>query len=416
MRFGQSTRLDFSNFAEKIKPYSGKNIAVGVSGGADSLALLFLLVEKGFNPFILTVNHGVRKSAILEIDHVAKIAARLKLPHHILSAQHLKTPPQTQAAARNLRFSLLSQWCKLNKIRYCALAHHQQDQVETFLFRLARGSGVEGLAAMQPEIVYNQCHFIRPLLETSPKNLTTFLQEKEIDWCCDPSNTAPQFARTHLRVLIKNLQFDVGQFAAASSGANIVRQELTKRVLAFLNQHATTYDAGYCALDEIAFNRLPMFFAKQVLAYLIKWINGEFFHPRTQSLERLWAQLKLISKTQTAVLGGCQIIKKTGSFMFFRELARTAPRQKLQAGQNIWDNRFCLNLNDESDLIKNTEIGALGHYEALPSMNSSIPKIAHNSLPALWQGDKLVAAPQLGIGSKVAINFLRPQAFSAKSL
>ena len=135
-----------------LSEITGDVVAVGVSGGADSLALLLLMDELlrplGRRVAALTVDHGLRKESRAEAEYVAGVAAARGIEHHILTWQGDKPRSGVEEAARTARYALLCSWCHEHGVETLCMAHHQQDQAETFLIRLQRGSGLTGLCGM----------------------------------------------------------------------------------------------------------------------------------------------------------------------------------------------------------------------------------------------------------------------------
>jgi len=150
--------LDASGFARlmaSLGPFeSAPRIAVAVSGGADSLALALLAADwaaaQGGKAVALTVDHGLRPEAAAEARQVRRWLADCGISHFILAWRGPRSGADVQAAARAARYRLMGEWCARRGILHLLLAHHRDDQAETVLLRLARGSGLEGLAAMAP--------------------------------------------------------------------------------------------------------------------------------------------------------------------------------------------------------------------------------------------------------------------------
>jgi tRNA(Ile)-lysidine synthase len=178
-------------------------VGIAVSGGADSLALLLLAgaVRPG-RVEAATVDHGLRSEARDESRAVAAICERLGVPHSILTASWSE-PPQTaiQERARRKRYRLLSYWVEERRLGGLATAHHADDQAETFLMRLARGSGVRGLAAMRPRSIATGSHvpLIRPLLAWRRRELEQVCSAAGVTPVFDPSNVDEKFERVRIR-------------------------------------------------------------------------------------------------------------------------------------------------------------------------------------------------------------------------
>ncbi|MGN7618812.1 MAG: tRNA lysidine(34) synthetase TilS [Ehrlichia sp.] len=176
-------------FQKKTHNLNG-NCAVAISGGIDSMVLLHLSAQHCTNyiPVVLTVNHGLRPEAKQEALFVFQHSQSLNLKCHILNWHGQKPESNIQSFARDIRYSLLLQWCSEHKINYLMIAHQKNDNAENIMIRLERGSGLDGLAGMQESTYSNGICILRPLLSVSRKELLEYANEKNIAWMNDVSN------------------------------------------------------------------------------------------------------------------------------------------------------------------------------------------------------------------------------------
>ena len=179
-------------------------IAIAVSGGSDSLALLRLAHDAfGDRVYVLTVDHGLRPGSASDVAHVARYAAELSLPHTTLIWSGPKPASNIQAAARKARYALMADWCAAHDIRWLLTAHHADDQAETLLMRLARGSGGAGLAGIRRRReLGNGVTLLRPLLDWRRSELAEVVAAAGWTAVDDPSNRATRFDRTQARALL----------------------------------------------------------------------------------------------------------------------------------------------------------------------------------------------------------------------
>lgn len=182
-----------------------KKIAVAVSGGGDSLALLHLLsrwsaLNHGLEIMALTVDHGLRPESK---DEAKQVAGWVKnwphVTHHILTWRGPKPKTRISETARAKRYELLHEFCKKNQVAHLFLAHQQDDQAETVLMRLAAGSGVDGLAGMHTIQSYKDIFLLRPLLNIAHERLAVTLQAAKQKWIEDPTNQNENYLRPRLR-------------------------------------------------------------------------------------------------------------------------------------------------------------------------------------------------------------------------
>ena len=193
-----------------LGPFEGEpHIAVAVSGGADSLALILLCknwvdMRKG-TVSALSVDHGLREGSTDEIKQLGKWLIARGIEHIALTWKGDKPLTGLQAAARTARYNLLENWCRKHNVLHLLLGHHQDDQAETFLLRLAHDSGIDGLAGMADIIEKSHVRLLRPLLTTPKDRLCATLNAASQPWLEDPSNENEDFERVRIRNSIPNL-------------------------------------------------------------------------------------------------------------------------------------------------------------------------------------------------------------------
>lgn len=178
-----------------------------------------------------TVDHGLRAEAAIEAVYVAAICADLSVPHHILQPATPITG-NLQSSARAARYALLEQTADENDCDLIATAHHGDDQLETLLMRLARGSGVDGMSGIRPR----NGRIIRPLLGFSKSELEEICRSAEIDPVRDPSNDDTDFDRVAMRRWLSQsvhpFQIDrIGRTAGALQDAGIALEWMTGQLV-----------------------------------------------------------------------------------------------------------------------------------------------------------------------------------------
>jgi tRNA(Ile)-lysidine synthase len=181
----------------------GDRVLVAVSGGPDSMALLHALWEVrerlGIALEVVGVDHGLRAEARAELDLVEARAAELGLPFHSLAADvaaHRRAGGVSlQDAARRARLGALAALANERGAARVALGHQADDQAETILYRIVRGTGLRGLRG----IPYRRAPFVRPLLDVRRAEILRYLRRRSIPFVEDPSNADPRFARARIR-------------------------------------------------------------------------------------------------------------------------------------------------------------------------------------------------------------------------
>src|SRR5512140_2177881 len=186
-------------------------IVLAVSGGPDSIALMWLAARwrralaRGPELIAVTVDHGLRPQAAREAHDVKRLAQSLDLPHRTLRWTGVKPKTGLPAAARAARYRLLAQAARQSHATHILTAHTRDDQAETLLMRLLRGSGIAGLAAMARESERDGLLLARPFLDVSKAQLIATLEKAGIGLADDPTNRIPSFMCSGMREVMQAL-------------------------------------------------------------------------------------------------------------------------------------------------------------------------------------------------------------------
>jgi tRNA(Ile)-lysidine synthase len=294
--------------------------AVAVSGGGDSLALMHLLHDfarhRGLAaPLVLTVDHGLRKSSAIDAKKVAGWAKSLGLSAKVLTWRGKKPQTGIEAAARNARYRLLGDFLVKHKIDTLFVGHNQDDQAETFLLRLARGSGLDGLAGMQPRAPWPVEGFAglvlaRPLLGISRDHLRAYLKARSQAWLDDPMNEDVSFDRVKVRKardVLAGAGLTVPRIAAAAAHLARARESLDVMTAAVVQRAVRKRREGGILLDGAALTAAPREVGLRALAGVLMAVGDQAYRPRFESLERLFDQIAGGGLRGGATLHGCQI-------------------------------------------------------------------------------------------------------------
>jgi tRNA(Ile)-lysidine synthase len=251
-----------------------RRVILAVSGGPDSMALLSLAArwraarKNGPALVAATIDHRLRREAKKEAAAVARLAKRLNVPHHTLAWAGKKPKAGLQEAARTARYSLLLGLARKAGADAIATAHTRDDQAETILHRIARGSGIGGLAGIRRRRERDGIVLLRPLLEIAKTRLIATLRQARISFADDPSNRDPRFLRARLRELAPGLEREginaaklallARRLARANAAIEQVAAEEWKRALCGVSRGVLEFDApSYFALPaEIALRLL----------------------------------------------------------------------------------------------------------------------------------------------------------------
>ncbi len=379
---------------ELLAGHLPERLGVAVSGGGDSVALLAALVEftkkNTMDLHVITVDHGLRPETKHEIALVTDMCARWELPHHVEFWSGWKGQGNLQAAARDARYGLIADWAYGNQITHVALGHTADDQAETFLMRLARGAGVDGLSAMSPRRVQHGITWVRPFLRIERSALRTYLRAARLDWCEDPSNENRDFERIRVRDALTVLgSLGVQTEALVDVAQNMSRAREALDWQTFLAaQDATTLMYGAIAIDLHKFRMLPAEIARRLIVHAITWIAKSTYPPRRDAVATV---LRAVRSLSGATLDGCQIAVENDVIWVFREL-NALEDVTCEVG-DMWDDRWLVTgPEDDPDI----EVRALG-YEQLSDIPDwralGAPRAALAVTPSVWYDDRMIAAP-----------------------
>ncbi len=393
-----------------------RHLALAVSGGPDSLALLHLLArwrdEEGGRPdvTVLTVDHGLRPESREEAGLVARMAGSLGLPHAILPWMRGDGGVRAlQQSARTARYDLMAGYCHRNGIPAIVTAHHLDDQAETVLMRLARGSGLDGLAAIPERSFWGGIAVLRPLLDIPKARLVATLQAEGIAFAEDASNHDPRFERARLRGCgdaLARLGLSASALARSARRLRRARTALDHAADSLLAAHSRMSEAGFCIIEAPQLAAAPEEIALRALARVVAAVGGRDLPPRLVKLEALLVALKE-TPARTHTIGGCRLEPLNHALGVFRETRRHGlPVLPLSPGERaLWDNRFAVELGgEESEPVTVRALGDPGWREARSASPrlAALPRFAGVTLPACWRGDALIFVPELGAGSAPA--------------
>jgi tRNA(Ile)-lysidine synthase len=281
-------------------------IVLAVSGGPDSVALMWLAARwrrafaRGPQLIAVTVDHGLRQEAAREARDVKRLARSLDLPHRTLRWTGPKPRTGLPAAAREARYRLLAQAARKYGATYVLTAHTRDDQAETLLMRMLRGSGIAGLAAMARETEREGVRLARPLLDISKAQLVATLKKAGVGFADDPTNRDPAFTRPRLRELMPALAEEGGdarnlaRLAARLARANAAVEVLAdgaERYLALRDQ-----DTARAGFDAVRFAAMP----EEIRLRLLKRAIDRTGHEGSAELGKVETLLAALDRAMAA--------------------------------------------------------------------------------------------------------------------
>jgi tRNA(Ile)-lysidine synthase len=289
-------------------------LVLAVSGGPDSIALMWLMARwrralaRGPQLIAVTVDHGLRPEAAREARDVKRLARSLDLPHRTLRWTGAKPKTGLPAAARAARYRLLAKAARAAGATHILTAHTRDDQAETLLMRMLRGSGIAGLAAMARVTEREGLWLARPLLDISKSQLIATLNKAKVGFADDPTNRDTHFTRPRLRAIMPMLAEEGGdarnlaRLAARLARANAAVEVLVDGAERFLA--LTDRDASRRGFDATAFAGLP----EEIRLRLLKRAIDRVGHEGPAELGKVEALLDILDR---AVAEGRPKLKQT---------------------------------------------------------------------------------------------------------
>ena len=391
-----------------------KSALLAVSGGSDSLALLFLCHQwrvarsVPLSIHVASVDHGLRPEAASECAFVAEQAEKLGFDHATLKWTSPSDLSNVQAEARTARYRLLSDYAYSLDCRHILLAHHQDDQAETFMIRLLRGSGVTGLGAMRAEQSIDGVTLLRPLLSVPKVRLQASLKRLAADWIEDPSNADEAFLRVRVRALLPELTkegCDAERLAATAR-----RMQRADRALDSIARKAFETIAikkpGHSLLVQLDDYRAHEEEIRlRILRLCLVHVVGDAYPPREEKLLTLDVALCQHSDHGPCkrTLGGCCFSICNDKLWIYRELGRVPFERSFVASDPvIWPGLYKILRVNGIDQRANLTLRPLGQDGVSLLSEADLPvrafRMAHNglsvelihALPSVWLDNRPV--------------------------
>ncbi len=311
----------YLNFKDNIKRFKSRKFLVAVSGGADSLALAAMckVYQREFKKkifYFININHNIRKNSLLESKKVKKILKKQKIFLKIITNK-IKIEKNIQHLARKARYSILINECIKKNCKNILLGHHKDDQIETFLIRLSRGSGVKGLSSMEMLSSVNQkIKVFRPFLHVEKKVLVHTANKIFGEYIKDPSNKNDKFLRVKIRKIlpvlfnsgIKKDQIikSINNLQSSSKTLNLYFADIYKKIV--------KKKAGKISIQKKNFLKLNIELKIKILGEVFKYLKKTDYPPRSKKIEILIKRL-IKNDFKSYNLAGCSITQKDGIFV-----------------------------------------------------------------------------------------------------
>lgn len=369
---------EFATLMAAAGPFGGdRRVAVAVSGGADSMALALLLAAWG-RPAAMIVDHGLRPESGPEAALTAARLASLGIAARVLTLPGLGRGPALAERARVARYGALGAACRDAGLADLLLAHHAQDQAETYVLRRDAGSGPAGLAAMALVTHGDAARLVRPLLPVMPARLRATLRRAGVGWVEDPTNTDSATPRARLRAAFaREDAMLVPDLFGAARRHGVARRERDAHVAEELARQVSLLPGGVAVIAGPAISA-------SALSALLWMVSGARHPPGGASVARLAGRLR------PATLHGAAVLPAPGGWLVGREAAAQEGAVAARAGAR-WDGRFRLLKPPPHD----GTFGPLGDDAARLRRWSGLPAALLRTVPAIRCRHGLFAVPSL---------------------
>ena len=403
---------EFAAAMAALQPFEPSPLlALAVSGGPDSMAMAWLAARwaraAGGDVVALVVNHGLRPEAASE---ARRAIAGLKAEGVRASLLTVDAPPpcgDIQAWARRERYRLLEAGAVAENALHLLTAHHQDDQAETLVLNLRRGSGARGLAAMRPRTHGPRVRVLRPLLGFPGARLKATAAASGLPIADDPSNRDVRFARVRVREAIGG---ETSAARLAETAARLATDDdaIEAAVAQLVAQSASISPLGMISLERQLLLSAPGAVAQRVLERATRAVGGRLKPPRRDRVIRALSMLAGVDRGRRT-LGGAVLDWRERDLRIWREPGkRPPPRVDIHNNDALipWDGRFSLHAQASGGLA----VGPLGHAglraiearDDRPLWIDAAPRQALAMTPALWRGEMLVKAAEFGGVSRSA--------------
>jgi tRNA(Ile)-lysidine synthase len=397
----------FAQAAVSLKPKPTR-IAVAVSGGSDSMAVLHLMAgvaaHEGFALHAVTVDHALRAESAAEAAQVARVCAGLGVPHQVLRWEHGTVAGNLMDAARKARYDLMAKWAVAQGVSHIVLGHTADDQAETFLMGLARGAGIDGLVGMRRSWDHGAVQFLRPFLVMPRADLRAYLTRQGVAWIDDPSNQNDRYTRVKARRALKALK-PLGISVDRLNEVIVHLLEAQGAVIAATTHAAEQVcrvDAGEVIFDRKLWRQEGGEVQRRLLIAALRWISGAGYAPRGSGVFRV---LMAIEQGQDATLAGCRIRVSDTRFRVVREPKAVAGL--VCAPGNLWDRRWQVDGPFEPVHVVRA-LGAEGLRQCKSWKDTGHSRDSLLVSPAVWYNEVLIAAPLAGFSAGFNARIVAP--------
>ena len=403
---GKITTSIFQTLSDLKEQYGFDELGLAVSGGSDSLAMLYICnewaLEKKVKLHCVTVDHKLRPESLKEAELVAGHCRELGIHHEVVEWKHEKElSGNLSASARSARYELIDKWRK--KLSFVLVGHTRNDQIETFFMNLKRGSGIEGLRGMPVSFKRPEGYYIlRPLIHTSRESLQNFLKEKNINWVSDPSNYNEDFERISQRKtweILKSKGFSENRIELSVDHMRRVH-DAVQHMLPIHFKQIGKQELTDLLWDYNAFIALPEEFKLRLISAAVMWNGSLCYRPRFKAVLDI---LENIEEKKTTVLGGALFYHNTGKIRVTTEFQSIKNNAVNCILGSVWRNVWEVKREIKDGYIM--PIGIDGNNQLSKQQRTMMPYRSRIIQPGIFLKEKLLFAPTLDGQSSAYLSF-----------
>ena len=392
---------EFSRFLTPFAPF-GNAVALAVSGGPDSMALAYCMQRWGKVPCVaLIVEHGLRPESSDEALLVKERLKTMGIQAEILPWTHEVLSGRVHEKARAARYGLLTEACHRLGADCLMMAHHMGDQAETVLMRLAKGSGIDGLAGIAPETQRDGLRLIRPFLAVTKERLIETCAQAGVAYVIDPSNAREKYARGRLRKVLPLLESEgltVESLAAMAARVREAKEALDQVTKNFLLDAAKPERGGSVCVNRQSLITAPKEIAIRALSAGLRYLHDSSYPPEYGSLILLYEAVREAADDKVQTLYGCLASVSEKKVVLMREPSAASEVLSLSSGQTVlWDGRWFVFSGNDAFPAEVRALGCPPHElvdRLAPDLRRKIPQgRVRASLPGIWDGGTLRAIP-----------------------
>ncbi len=315
------TNKEFIKNIEKKYTFEKKpSVAVAVSGGPDSMSLLFLvnafIKYKNGNILALIVDHRIRKNSKEEAKYISTYLDNNNIKSQILSVHKDDVSKKNMSEARNNRYNLLTDFCIKNNILHLFVAHQKNDNLETFLNRKIAGSDFYGLKSMSEFSLYNKVCIIRPLLNFSKKTLLDYNMKNKIQYINDPTNLNLDYTRPQIRSFLENSdQKTIKEINKDFDNILFYSPYFIQMIYEILLKNIVKIDRKKIVVSLHNIRNLNEITAENIIRRIYQFLFYQSYAPRSKKTRILLTEIKKLNFKYFNIRG--MIVKKNDAFLTF---------------------------------------------------------------------------------------------------